>query len=181
MKPFRFLNFWCNHNSSLELVQKNWQADCLGNPFMMLHAKLNRVKKALRSWSKETHSNIFTQKETLEDIINANEVALEIGLSLKNRTELKKIEADLRRFVKLGEEFWKQKAGIRWFNQGDRNTKFFHSYVKGKRRKLYIHEIHDEIGEVLKGNLEIRNAAVFFFLVNSSSQWFKVKTMTCWN
>lgn len=53
---------------------------------------------------------------------------------------------------------------MRWFSQGDKNTlSFFHSYVKGKRRKWYLHEIHNKQGEVLRGNANIRNEVVVFF------------------
>lgn len=52
---------------------------------------------------------------------------------------------------------------MRWFSQGDRNSKYFHSYVKGKRRRLFLHEIHNDPDEVIRGNSDIGNEAVSFF------------------
>lgn len=46
--------------------------------------------------------------------------------------------------LKYEEEFLKQKAGIKWFKEGDANTKFFDSYVMGRRKKLHIAEIVTE-------------------------------------
>lgn len=83
---------------------------------MVLYAKLSRVKKALRMWSKEAFGNIFTQKAILEDIIKDKKAAFEIDPSPINRAELKKTETELKRYIKLGGEYWKQKVGMRWFS-----------------------------------------------------------------
>lgn len=32
---------------------------------------------------------------------------------------------------------------MQWFKDGDKNTKFFHSFVKGRKIKLRINEIRD--------------------------------------
>jgi len=69
------------------------------------------------------------------------EAQLEINPSAGNREELSKAEADLKKYLHMEEEYWKQKAGMRWFQDGDKNTKKFHSYVKGRRRKLHIAKI----------------------------------------
>lgn len=37
----------------------------------------------------------------------------------------------------------KQKAPLQWFKEGDTNYKFFHSWIRGKRRKLFIHRIQE--------------------------------------
>lgn len=37
---------------------------------------------------------------------------------------------------------------MKWF-EGDRNTKFFHSHVKGRRKKLNISEIQSEQGDII--------------------------------
>lgn len=77
-----------------------------------------------------------------------------------NRTLLKKAEAKLRRYLHIEKEYWKQKAGMRWFKDGDRNTKFFHSYVRGRRKKLHIHEIKTGQGDVTNGTDNIGTEAV---------------------
>lgn len=87
-------------------------------------------------WNKNEFGNTFTQKATLEDIIRIKEAQLEVDPSPKNRPELSKIEAELKKFIKLEEEFWKQKSSMMWFAQGDKNTKNFHCFVQGRRRKV---------------------------------------------
>lgn len=52
---------------------------------------------------------------------------------------------------------------MRWFTQGDRNIKFFHSYVRGKRKNLQIRDIKNDHGVSLTKDLEIGLEAVRVF------------------
>lgn len=83
--------------------------------------------------------------------------------SLANREKLKIVEGELRKWLSEEEEFWKQKAGTKWLQDGDKNTKFFHSYVKGRRRKLHIGEIISSQGETLSEENTIGDEAVRFY------------------
>lgn len=63
----------------------------------------------------------------------------------------------------MEKEFWKQKSGMKWLKDGDRNTKFFHSYAKGRIKKIYISEITDTQGDPLSTKNEIGDAVAKFF------------------
>ncbi|KAG5595719.1 hypothetical protein H5410_036951 [Solanum commersonii] len=127
LKPFRFLNFWTKHKKFQQIVEEVWKEVAAGSPFTIVHTKLKRVKLALVA--------------ILEDIVKAKEMQLEINQTEENRTSLRKAEAKLKRYLHIEEDYWKQKAGMKWFQKGDKNTMFFHAYVKGRRRKLQISEI----------------------------------------
>ena len=36
---------------------------------------------------------------------------------------------------------WRQKSKVKWLNEGDRNSKFFHFLANGRRRSNYVGEI----------------------------------------
>lgn len=55
-----------------------------------------------------------------------------------NRELLFKAQADLNIQLRKEEEFWKQKAGLQWFKDDERNTKFYHPIVKGRRSRLKV-------------------------------------------
>ncbi|KAH0705857.1 hypothetical protein KY285_010386 [Solanum tuberosum] len=148
-KPFRFLNFWIKHHSFQKTVEDIWKLEAIGSPFIVVQTKMKRVKIALVQRSKTTFGNIFQHVATLEDIVKTKEVQVEINASEENRTTLKKAEADLKKYLHIEEEYWKQKAEIRWFQDGDKNTKFFHAYVNGRRRKLQISEIKTRQGDTV--------------------------------
>ncbi|GER49878.1 beta-hexosaminidase [Striga asiatica] len=62
----------------------------------------------------------------------------------------------------MEEDFWKQKAAVRWVAEGGRNTRFFQGYVRQKRAKSYIHSIEAD-GSSLTQEAHIRESAVAHF------------------
>ena len=49
----------------------------------------------------------------------------------------------------------KQKTQLQWFKDGDTNSKYFHSIIRGRRRKLFVHKIINEEGEWIQEEEEI--------------------------
>ncbi|KAG5605224.1 hypothetical protein H5410_026716 [Solanum commersonii] len=125
LKPFIFLNFWPKHHSFQKTVEDIWKMEATGSPFTVVQTTLKKVKVALVKWM-----------ATLEDIVRTKEIQVEINASEENRTTLKKSEADLKNYLHIEEEYWKQKAGMRGFQDVDKNTKFFYAYVNGRSRKI---------------------------------------------
>jgi len=80
-----------------------------------------------------------------------------------NRERLQKVQAELIRFLVLEKEFWKQKAGMSWFQDGDRNTKFFHAQVNSRRRRLQLKRVHNSKGDWLEDSVEMDDEAVRCF------------------
>ncbi|KAK6796405.1 hypothetical protein RDI58_004106 [Solanum bulbocastanum] len=120
------------------------------------------LKKALSTWSKEAYGNIFEKIATLEDIARIKEEQMGVNPTESNKEELATKES-LRRYYQIEEDYWKQKAGMQWFKERDRTTKFFHSYVKGRRRKLMISEIQTEQGDTICTTQKIGEEVVKVF------------------
>ncbi|KAH0700803.1 hypothetical protein KY290_015692 [Solanum tuberosum] len=99
----------------------------------------------------------------IQDVIKENEVQFELAPTETNRVELSRVNAELKKLLRIEEDFWKEKAGLRWFKDGDRNTKFFHGYVKGRRRKLTIKEIKTMQGDIISNPQNISDEAVNVF------------------
>lgn len=74
---------------------------------------MRRVKQALAQLSKKNFGNIFQKIATLKDIVKAKKIQLKISLSEENRASLNKAEADLKRYLHIEEEFWRQKARMK--------------------------------------------------------------------
>ncbi|KAG5611037.1 hypothetical protein H5410_022318 [Solanum commersonii] len=83
------------------IVRENWVADFEGNPFLIFHHKIKKLKGDLTKWSKEVYRNIFQRLDTLEEVIQDE----------------------------------------------DKNTKFFHAYMYGRRKRLHLHKIQNSQGE----------------------------------
>lgn len=48
------------------------------------------------------------------------------------------------KIVGLEEMKWKQKTKIKWLQEGDNNTKFFHHIASSKRNTNYIYSLLDD-------------------------------------
>ncbi|XP_070022653.1 uncharacterized protein [Nicotiana sylvestris] len=162
-KAFKFLNFWCKHITFKEVVIQNWTADFLGDPFYMFNHKLKKLKKALSIWSRATYGDIFQNITSLEEVVIVHEAQFEKFPTYQNRERLQKVQVELIRYLALEEEFWRQKSGMAWFQDGDRNKKFFHAQVNGRRRRLQLKQIQDTNGNWLEGNNDMADEEVRFF------------------
>ncbi|XP_075109006.1 uncharacterized protein LOC142180816 [Nicotiana tabacum] len=162
-KAFKFLNFWCKHSTFKEVVLQNWKADFTGDPFFVFNHKLKKLKKALSLWSRATYGDIFQKIASLEEVVLVHEIQFERFPTVQNRERLQKVQAELLRFLAFEEEFWKQKSGMSWFQYGDRNTKFFHAQVNGRRRRLQLKRVQDSNGIWLENSKDMADEAVRFF------------------
>ena len=79
-----------------------------------------------------------------------------------HRANLNKASTELIVVTKMEEEFWRQKATIRWASDGKRNSKFFHGWVKQKRVKSRIRSI-EAGGQILTEETTIRDSVATFF------------------
>ncbi|XP_059310994.1 uncharacterized protein LOC132062436 [Lycium ferocissimum] len=128
-------------------VKTHLEADFMANPFTIFHHILKKVKAALTQWSTSTFGNIFQEIESLEDVVKVHEIQFELQPTPSDREK----------------EFWKQKAGMQWFQDGDRNTRFFHAYVQGRRKSLQLKRIHDNNGTWMEPKEEISEEAIRFY------------------
>lgn len=49
---------------------------------------------------------------------------------------------------------------MRWLEEGDKNTKFFRSFVKGGRKMLHLTQIINNQREIIQTNQEIGEEAI---------------------
>ncbi|XP_019240205.1 PREDICTED: uncharacterized protein LOC109220196 [Nicotiana attenuata] len=125
------------------IVNDMWGAD---HQFCQAFQKLKRMKAALSKWSRETFGDIFKKLAILEDIVRVKEMLFEEEPTIENRIVLQKAQSELKKYLSIEEKYWKQKAGMTWFAEGDRNTSFFQNYVNGKRKKLQLKRIKSGSG-----------------------------------
>ncbi|XP_075101644.1 uncharacterized protein LOC142177080 [Nicotiana tabacum] len=163
VKPFRFLNFWTKHAIFMDVVRQNWEADFIRDPYLMFKQNIKRVKETLSKWSRETFGGIFKQLAILEDIVRVEEMLFEEEPTTDNRIVLQKAQSELKKYLSIEEQYWKQKAGMTWFAEGDRNTSFFHNHVNGKRKKLLLKRIKSGSGVWIEDQEQLATAAVDFY------------------
>ncbi|XP_027183870.1 uncharacterized protein LOC113782162 [Coffea eugenioides] len=161
--PFRFLNVWTTKPGFLDVVKQCWSGSLPGSPLKVLSEKLRKMKQALRQWSRSSFGDIFLEIRSAEQKVAEAELAHDDNPSEELLIQLHKARARLRNALVVEEEYWKQKARVKWLADGDRNTAFFHSVVTERRRKSVIHRIRRTNGDWVDDEASICNEAVSFF------------------
>ncbi|VFQ59730.1 unnamed protein product, partial [Cuscuta campestris] len=162
-KPFRFLNAWTLDKSFIGLVKESWNSTTNGRGMRGLASKLKSLKKCIKEWNNTHFGNIFSQvKEAELEDLQAQE-KYELDDSANNREACNLAHAKLLKACNKEENYWAQKANIKWLSSGDASTKFFHSFVKGKRRKASIRLLKNQDGKEMVDQNEISSYIVSHF------------------
>ncbi|KAG5580316.1 hypothetical protein H5410_050943 [Solanum commersonii] len=127
------------------------------------HQKLKRLSNTLSSWSRKELGDIFGKVREYEEKIRMAEEELIQDQKETNRTALHEQNAEYIKFLKLEDSILKQKTQLQWFKEGDANTKYFHSLIRGRRGRLFIHKLIRDDGEWLQGEDNIAMAACDHF------------------
>ncbi|XP_070021237.1 uncharacterized protein [Nicotiana sylvestris] len=135
---FRFLDFWTEEADFSTVVEQAWNMEVQGSPMWKFYMKLKNTCKKLSKWSRNTLANIFDKIEELEHKVEEMETNIIVDNNEVNRASLNQANVLLVRAYKKEESFWKQKSGVKWFVEGEVNSKFFHSVVKGRKKWLTL-------------------------------------------
>jgi hypothetical protein len=72
------------------------------------------------------------------------------------------VEQQLEKLYLEEEIYWRQRVGKHWLTAGDTNTKFFHQFANGRRRKGTIVQMETEQG-IITDHKEIMDHVVMFY------------------
>ncbi|KAG5585006.1 hypothetical protein H5410_045440 [Solanum commersonii] len=118
---------------------------------------------ALSKWSREQFGDIFKHLLIREEIVGLKEELFEHSPTTDNKVVLNQAHAEYKHYLHYKEEFWRQKASIQWYSEGDKNTKFFHGLVRGRRRRLNLQKIMKVARELAKGEAAVVAEATRIF------------------
>ncbi|VFQ93090.1 unnamed protein product [Cuscuta campestris] len=149
-RPFRYINAWALNESFYGMVKEAWNSNANGRGMRGLATKLKNLKNSIREWNHVHFGNIFTKVQEAEQAVLQAQESYETEDNIANREAFNLANANLLRACKIEETYWAQKANVKWIASGDASTKFFHSYVKGKRRKASIRLIRNQEGRELE-------------------------------
>lgn len=150
---FFFDNRCINKPGFEEVVKQSWGSTELDTSNTM--DRIGRCRKNFRKWKKNSDSNSRTKITRLHA-----ELEKEIAKRNPSFYFMKKLRVELAEAIREEEQYWRQKCREEWLRSGDRNTKYFHNCVKGKRLKNRILMLLDELGqehftEGSKGNIAV--------------------------
>ncbi|KAG5621920.1 hypothetical protein H5410_007138 [Solanum commersonii] len=152
---------WASHPEFGKIVENAWE-----NKRNLLEA-LGVLEKDLTTWKHTTFRDIFRKKRTLLKRIQGiqaspNYCNSEFLIDLEN-----KLIKDYNETLKNEEDYWKLKSRFNWLNEGDANTKFFHTSTLNRRRRNKILSLRTDSGSWIYDQQEITE-----YTFNYSSKLF---------
>ncbi|KAG5631336.1 hypothetical protein H5410_003053 [Solanum commersonii] len=163
--------FWNMDIDCVVLVEDEQQISCdIGHNELQTHFTITfvyaKVKDHMRYFK---FLNSWTDQPNFIDIVkNLWERPIEGNNIWRFHQKLKRLSSTLSSWSRreFGDIFIKVKEykdRLHWLKEGDANTKYFHSLIRGRRRRLFIHKLIREDGEWIQGDDNIAKAASAHF------------------
>ncbi|MCI10855.1 RNA-directed DNA polymerase (Reverse transcriptase), partial [Trifolium medium] len=158
--PFRFFNVWTTHVDCVRVVRELWSKPVYGAPMYCLQQKLKRLKLVLKKWNKDVFGNVdINVKLAVDDVIRIQNLIDANGITADLQRCDYQAQLVLTKALLSQDGFWKEKARIKHFLHGDRNTSYFHRVAKIKSATNQIHLLNGEEG-MLTDSVALENHIV---------------------
>lgn len=108
--------------------------------------KLKQLNSCLNEWNKQQFRDVFQSMREKEDLVQKKETQYENAHTEEIRTEFRLAQAQLLLALKNEEDYWQQKARVKWLKEGDGNTRFLHASIQERRNRLRINRIKNAEG-----------------------------------
>jgi hypothetical protein len=130
-----------------EAVQHAWDRDINQslNPLTILHAKLGKTAKALKSWAKTLIPQGKITMAIYREVMGQLEKAHEFRqLSQGECILLKRLKRRILGLAAIEKNRVRQRSRLTWLRLGDANTKYFHLIANKRKQRNFIHNLLHE-------------------------------------
>ncbi|KAL4290041.1 hypothetical protein GQ457_14G004340 [Hibiscus cannabinus] len=152
-RPFRFLDAWSEHPEFPTVVSNSWSKE------KSMGENIFSFQKICNIWNRNSFGHIGRKKRRLLARIRGIEIALEKGRSAKLEELDCALKAELCTVLDQEESMWSQKSRNKWFQLGDRNTKYFHAVTMARRKRNTIRRLRLGEGEWCDDTTTLQSAA----------------------
>ncbi|GFY97543.1 hypothetical protein Acr_12g0000840 [Actinidia rufa] len=164
-RPFKFFNMWTLHADFPELIRDKWRVQVTGTAMYRLCKKLKMLKDPLKKLNRLNFSHISARAETADQDLLLHQQMLHDN---PRDEELQGRVSDLRQKAnKLAEVEWSfcsQVAKVKYLNNCDRGTKFFHDLIKHNRARNQIVFLSDSNGAVTTSTHQVNSMFVDYYM-----------------
>ncbi|CAN0899754.1 hypothetical protein LINGRAHAP2_LOCUS20453 [Linum grandiflorum] len=123
-----------------------------------LHHRLKTLRHALFDWSRAGTSN---SARLIQDLVDARRTAVQ--QTQVDWHEVHRLESALDTARHQECQYWRQRGRFDWYQNGDRNTAFFHRSVQALRKRNRLGDLLDSAGRRCTTEEEKGAVAVSFY------------------
>ncbi|XP_074290769.1 uncharacterized protein LOC141617471 [Silene latifolia] len=146
-KSFKFFNMWSGVDDFLPCVSKVWDCPIYGTPMFCFVRRLKLLKKPLKALNsalfEDVENNAIRARKHLEYV--QEQLRRDPGNVALMDTE-KQAAKDFQELQKACDSFLLQKSKATWLKEGDSNSSYFHSCIKGRQARNKIFRVADDRG-----------------------------------
>ena len=141
LRPFQFEAMWLTHAEFNQFVSENW----LGFSGSASDKSYAFVEP-LKLWNKDVFGHLRQKKARVLARLSGIQRALCKGPNSFLSTLEVQLHDEFNSILDQEALFWHQKSRLKWLQEGDRNTKFFHLTTIIRQRKNRIEWLKDDEG-----------------------------------
>ena len=159
---FKFDNMVATHPSFLHTVANSWSMQVVGSALFVFLKRLKGLKRPLRilrSHFGEDTTRLVDLRSELLLMQSACDADPDNPLLLE---DLAHLMMAFQRAKEDEEVFYKQRAKVKWLNEGDGNKRFFHRAVMERRATNFISSVCDSDGNFHYGD-EVPQTFIDYF------------------
>ncbi|XP_062075144.1 uncharacterized protein LOC133779168 [Humulus lupulus] len=158
IKPFRYYNFWADHQDFKTILEQNWKRPMATRGLKGVYLKLMRVKHCLKKFNHEVIGDIGKSYQEAKAYYSEAKYHAQSHLRDMNYQDQEAIAAaNFDTQEKMYHKFLRQRSKITWLQKGDSNTSFFHACLKKRKMENRITSfttdqgmINDNFSEVVE-------------------------------
>ncbi|CAN1301643.1 hypothetical protein LINPERPRIM_LOCUS25051 [Linum perenne] len=154
---------WCKHPSYSQIVEDAWNSEVSGSPLIRICKKLQLIKGELKKLNRRCYSDISQRVAEAELAMtkaqmNALHDPSPINLEISSSTT-----AHWTSLCADEESFFRQKSRVVWISKGDKNTSYFHKFMKARHARNFFSTIKGNDGTLCTTVDQIAVEAVRFY------------------
>ncbi|XP_008221396.1 PREDICTED: uncharacterized protein LOC103321374 [Prunus mume] len=150
---------WTNNRVFERIDRAQWDQG-----FGLALAKSHSLVEPLKHWNIAVFGHLKQRKTRLLARLNG----IQRGMCHRPIRFLTQLEESLSTEynIILNQEalFWQQKSRVKWLQEGDRNTKFFHLSTIVRRRRNKIEKLKNNVGVWVEEAIELKKFAIDYFM-----------------
>ncbi|CAL1400383.1 unnamed protein product [Linum trigynum] len=155
---FRFDARWADNPEVRAMVNYVWQEDIQGTPMFCLWERLKKLRHLLYDWSRAGTTNSLRNIRTLQGEIDRIKLVHPIDWEV-----VRELEVELNRQWEAEEIYWQQKSRVHWLKRGDKNSSYFHTVTRARRKRNFVDGLRNENGEWITDENEKAGVATAFY------------------